>query len=427
MSAPSLHPDTRLAHAGAVVDPATRAVVASPVFATTFERGPDGGYPGGHVYARTSNPTRDLLEAALADLEGGGLEEGASAAAFASGLAACHAVLAPLAPGSRVLIPTDVYHGLRGLLRDVFGHLRVEAVAMDDTAALVEALGRGETALVWLETPSNPLLRVTDLAAAIAAAHAAGARVAVDNTWPTPLLTRPLALGADYSVHSLTKAIAGHSDVLGGAVVARTEALMAPVRAVQASAGGVLDPFSSWLTLRGMRTLALRIERASATAAALADLLDGHAGVSAVHYPGLATHPGHAVAARQMRLGGRRVLRRDAVGRGRGRCRRSVWRGRRAPRRQRPPPLPAGDLARRHREPGRAPRVGRGAGHADAARPPPPLHRHRTRRRPRRRPARCPRRTLPSPEPCPPVHGAPQRGTTRVAEVAFPSAISRTT
>ena len=303
MSAPSLrpqalHPDTRLAHAGAVVDPSTRAVVASPVFATTFERGADGGYPGGHVYSRTSNPTRALLEAALADLE-----EGASAAAFASGLAACHAVLAPLAPGSRVLIPTDVYHGLRGLLRDVLGHLRVEAVAMDDDGALVSALGRDATALVWLETPSNPLLRVTDLAAAIGAAHAAGARVAVDSTWPTPLLTRPLALGADYAVHSLTKAIAGHSDVLGGAVIARTEALMAPVRAVQASAGGVLDPFSAWLTLRGMRTLALRMARASATAAALADLLDGHPRVSAVHYPGLASHPGHAVAARQMRLG----------------------------------------------------------------------------------------------------------------------------
>ncbi len=299
-----LHPDTRLAHAGAVVDPSTRAVVASPVFSTTFERGADGGYPGGHVYARASNPTRTLLEEAIADLEGG-----AAAAAFASGLAASHAVLATLPPGSRVLIPEDVYHGLRGLFASVLGHLAVEAVAMDAPGALDAALGRpgaAKAALVWLETPSNPLLRVTDLAAAIAAAHAAGALVAVDNTWPTPLLTRPLALGADYAVHSLTKALAGHSDVLGGAVVARTEALMAPVRAVQASAGGVLDPFSSWLTLRGMRTLALRLERASETAFVLARALDSHAGVSAVHYPGLATHPGHAVAARQMALPGGR-------------------------------------------------------------------------------------------------------------------------
>ncbi len=294
------HLETRLAHAGAVVDPATRAVVASPSLATTFERGLDGAYPGGHVYARTSNPTRSLLEAALADLEGG-----AEAAAFASGLAASHAVLATLAPGSRVLIPQDVYHGLRGLFSSVLGHLAVEAVAMDVPGALdaaLDAAGATPPALVWLETPSNPLLRVTDLDAGIAAAHAAGALVAVDNTWPTPLLTRPLALGADYAVHSLTKAINGHSDVLGGAVVARTEALMGPVRAVQASAGGVLDPFSSWLTLRGMRTLALRMERASETAWTLARALQGHARVAAVHYPGLAEHAGHAVAARQMAL-----------------------------------------------------------------------------------------------------------------------------
>ena len=291
------HPDTRLAHAGAVVDPATRAVVASPVFATTFERDADGAYPGGHVYSRDTNPTRGLLEATLADLEGG-----AGAAAFASGLAAAHAVLATLAPGSRVLVPADVYHGLRGLLRTAFGHLRTEAVAMERPGALHAALADAPTALVWLETPSNPRLLITDLAAAIDAAHAAGARVAVDNTWPTPLLTQPLALGADVAVHSLTKAINGHSDVLGGAVIARTDADLAAVRAVQKHAGGVLDPFSCWLTLRGMRTLSLRVERASATAATLAARLAAHPGVAAVHYPGLASHPGHAVAARQMRL-----------------------------------------------------------------------------------------------------------------------------
>lgn len=294
---PHLHPDTRLAHAGATVDPVTRAVVASPVLATTFERGDDGAYPGGHVYSRASNPTRALLERTLADLEGG-----ADAAAFASGLAAAHAVFATLAPGDRLLVPVDVYHGLRALLRTAFAHLRVDAIDMDAPGALDDALTAGPTALVWLETPSNPNLRITDLAASVASAHAAGARVAVDNTWPTPLLTQPLTLGADLVVHSLTKAINGHSDVLGGAVIARTDAAMASVRALQTNAGGVLDPFSAWLTLRGMRTLALRVERASATAATLAEHLAAHAGIAAVHYPGLAAHAGHAIAARQMRL-----------------------------------------------------------------------------------------------------------------------------
>ncbi len=295
------HVATRLAHAGCAPDPVTGAVVASPVLATTFERLPDGGYPAGHQYSRSSNPTRALLEAALADLEGG-----AACGAFGSGMAAAHAVLASLPHGSTVVIPADVYHGVRTLLNGPLAD-RLHTVACDTTTAgaLDAVLASGEVALVWLETPSNPLVRVTDLAACIAAARAAGALVAVDNTWPTPLLTQPLALGADFSVHSLTKYLAGHSDVLGGAVVAREAgASWARVQAVQALGGGVLDPFSCWLTLRGMRTLAVRLERACANAQTVAEALAAHPAVSVVHYPGLPTHAGHAVAARQMQLHG---------------------------------------------------------------------------------------------------------------------------
>ena len=292
---------TRLAHAGCVPDLRDHAVVASPVFSTTFARDDEGGYPGGHVYTRTSNPTRALLEATLADLEGG-----AAAAAFGSGQAAVAAVLNSLPVGSRIVLPDDVYHGVRafatGPLAD---RLRVVAVDTADAGALAAALSDGKTALVWLETPSNPLCRVTDLAACTRAARAAGALVCVDNTWPTPLLTRPLEAGADLVVHSLTKYLAGHSDVLGGAVVAREgSGLFADVRQQQHLAGGVLDPFSCWLTLRGLRTLDVRLARQAETAALLAAFLAAHPAVAAVHYPGLPSHPGHAVATRQMQYRG---------------------------------------------------------------------------------------------------------------------------
>lgn len=290
------HPHTRLAHAGCVVDPATGAVVASPVFATTFERGADGEYAGGHVYSRTSNPTRALLETTLADLE-----SGAGAACFASGMAASYAVFAALPTGAHVVLPDDVYFNVRRLFDTVLaGRLTYTSADLSQPGAL-EAAVRPETALVWVETPSNPLLRVTDIAETARVAHAHGARVAVDGTWTTPLLQRPLALGADLVVHSLTKYLAGHSDVLGGAVIAReANGVFETIRAFQGTAGPVLDPFSSWLTLRGMRTLAVRLERACATAEALAVFLDGHGRVAAVHYPGLASHAGHAVARAQM-------------------------------------------------------------------------------------------------------------------------------
>ena len=299
---------TRLAHAGCPADPRDRAATASPVFATTFLRDADGTYPGGHVYSRVSNPTRGLLEETLADLDGG-----AEAAAFGSGQAAVAAVLNALPVGSRVLLPDDVYHGVRALATGPMAdRIAVQTVDMTDVGALRLALSNqrspsenGPVALVWLETPSNPLCRVTDVAAAVQTAHAAGARVCVDATWTTPLLTRPLDLGADVVLHSLTKYLAGHSDVLGGAVVTReADEAFAAVRQQQALAGGVLDPFSCWLTLRGLRTLDVRLARQCANAAAAADFLNAHPAVTAVHFPGLATHPGHAVAARQMRLDG---------------------------------------------------------------------------------------------------------------------------
>jgi len=291
---------TRIAHAGCPPDARDHAVAASPVFATTFLRDADGGYPGGHVYSRASNPTRDLLEATLADLDGG-----AEAAAFGSGMAAAAAVLNALPYGSRVILPDDVYHGVRALLAGPLAdRLRTTAVDTTDLDALREAVSDGDVALVWLESPSNPLVRITDLAGAIGIAHDAGAKTCVDATWTTPLLTRPLEMGADLVVHSLTKYLAGHSDVLGGAVVGHSGERFAAVREQQHLAGGVLDPFSCWLTLRGLRTLDVRLRRQVDNAAAVAAFLDAHPRVTAVHYPGLASHPGHAVAARQMRLDG---------------------------------------------------------------------------------------------------------------------------
>lgn len=293
-----MHLTTRIAHAGCPPDARDHAVTASPVFSTTFERDADGGYPGGHVYSRASNPTRDLLEATLADLDGG-----AEAAAFGSGMAAAAAVLNALPSGSRVVLPDDVYHGVRALLAGPLAdRLRTTTVDTTDLDALREAVSGGDVALVWLESPSNPLVRITDLEAAVRIAHDAGALACVDATWTTPLLTQPLALGADFVVHSLTKYLAGHSDVLGGVAIGRDTETFEGVRVQQHLAGGVLDPFSCWLTLRGLRTLDVRLRRQVANAAAVATFLDNHPRVAVVHYPGRPSHLGHDVAARQMRL-----------------------------------------------------------------------------------------------------------------------------
>ena len=291
------HLETRLAHAGGVPDPETGALIPPIHLSTTYERGADGVYPRGFVYSRLANPTRLRFETALAALEGG-----AACAAFASGMAAATAVLQALRPGDHLLLPDDVYYGVRRLVETVFAEwgLAWSEADMTDPDA-VEAALRPETRLVWTETPSNPMLKITDLRAVAERAHAAGARLLVDGTWMTPFLQRPFEHGADLVLHSVTKYLGGHSDVLGGAVVFRTEdALSERVRALQTSAGAVMDPFSAWLAIRGMRTLAARLRMQCDTARRLAAFLQTHPAVARVHHPSLPEHPGHAVARRQM-------------------------------------------------------------------------------------------------------------------------------
>lgn len=293
------HPDTLLAHAGCTPDPITGSLILPPVLTSTYERAADGTYPGGFIYARTGNPTRAALEETLSALEGG--DAPCETVTFGSGMAAVHAVLQSLPNGSHVILPNDVYYGVRALLGQVFeGTLSFTSVEMSDLAALDAAL-TPQTRLVWAETPSNPMLHLTDLAALAQWCAEKGVWLAVDGTWTTPLLQRPLDLGADVVVHSLTKYMAGHSDILGGSATVRAgHPLGAKLRAVQHLAGPVLDPFSCWLTLRGLRTLHVRLARQCETAAHVAAFLSHHPRVSRVHYPGLLSHPAHTLAVRQM-------------------------------------------------------------------------------------------------------------------------------
>jgi cystathionine gamma-synthase len=292
--------ETLAIHAGRRVDAATGAVATPIHLSTTFERDPDGEYPRGHLYARNSNPTRESLEHCLRELEGG-----AAAAAFASASAATHAVFAALAPGDHVVAPHDAYHGTGRLLREVFGPWGLEATFVDMTLPEeVERALRPSTRLVWMETPSNPLWKVTDVARVAALAHGVGARALCDSTVATPVLQQPLALGADLVLHASTKYLGGHGDVMGGAVVTRVEDdFFARVRTLQATVGAIPSPFDCWLVLRGIRTLPYRVRAHSAHALAVATFLVAHPRVAAVHYPGLPAHPGHEIARRQMRGG----------------------------------------------------------------------------------------------------------------------------
>ncbi|HKT40452.1 MAG TPA: aminotransferase class I/II-fold pyridoxal phosphate-dependent enzyme [Ktedonobacterales bacterium] len=293
--------ETLAVHAGQEPDSATSAVTPPIHLSTTFERAPDGSYPHGHMYSRTSNPNRAALEASLA-----ALEQGTGAAAFASGSAAAMTVFQALAPGDHVLAPDDVYHGTARLLRETFvpWGLAVDFVDMTDLARVQAAL-RPETRLLWVETPSNPLLKITDITALATLAHAAGALVVCDNTWATPILQRPLALGADMVVHATTKYLGGHSDVLGGGVVGdEASEFFQRVRRIQTTGGAVPSPFDCWLVLRGIRTLPYRMRAHSENALAVARFLSEHPAVEVVHYPGLETHAGYAVAQRQMALPG---------------------------------------------------------------------------------------------------------------------------
>ena len=289
--------ETLAVHAGGAPEPATGAVMPSIHLSTTFERAKDGSYPSGYDYIRGGNPNRRSLEAALAQLEGG-----ASAIAFASGMAASHAVFQALAPGDHVIAPLDAYFGTAKLLRTQLERWGLEAsfVEMSDAAAVQAAL-RPSTRLVWTETPSNPTMAVTDLRAIVAIAKSARALTACDNTWATPFLQRPLALGVDLVMHSTTKYLSGHSDAMGGVVVARENGEVAErLRALQSDGGAVPSPFDSWLVLRGIRTLPWRMRAHCSNAAAVAAFLAGHPRVERVHYPGLASDPGHAVASAQM-------------------------------------------------------------------------------------------------------------------------------
>jgi len=292
-----MHLQTLAVHAGSEPDPATGAMAPPLHLATTFQHGPAGERIAGYEYQREGNPTQDRLEAALATLEGG-----RAALAFASGMAAISALLESLPRGSRVLVPDDCYTGLRTLAREFLPARGIEAVTVDmSDLPAVEAALRKPTALAWIETPSNPLLKVSDIAALADAAHAAGARLACDNTFATPLLQRPLELGADIVMHSTTKYFGGHSDVLGGALVfAERGDDHARAAHRRHATGGVLSPFSAWLTLRGCRSLAARMAMHCANATQVAAFLSGHPAVARVNFPGLPSHPGHAVAARQM-------------------------------------------------------------------------------------------------------------------------------
>ena len=304
--------ETVAVHAAFSVDPSTGAVAPPLHLSTTFGRDEALRPLAGHTYVRESNPTQDLLEEALAKLEGG-----EAALAFGSGMAAGLAVAQALPPGSHVVLPEDVYYGYRVAARDFFTvwGLTTTFAALDQPGALSAAL-RPETRLVWLESPSNPLLRITDLAASARIAREVGALVLVDNTFATPILQRPLDLGADIVLHATTKGMGGHSDVQGGALVfTRKDDFFERVRNVRTILGAVASPFNSWLVLRGLRTLAVRTRFQSESALEIARALANHPAVSKVNYPGLPAHPRHETARRQMSSFGSMISFHVAAGR----------------------------------------------------------------------------------------------------------------
>jgi len=292
-------------------DPATGAVNAPIYASSTFAQDGVGGLRGGFEYARTGNPTRADLERVLA-----AVEYGRFGRAFASGMAASDCALrAVLRPGDHIVMPDDAYGGTFRLIDKVFRQWGVEhtAVHLADLDAVRRAIA-GNTRMIWVETPTNPLLSIADIGALSEIGRGIGAKVLVDNTFASPALQQPLALGADIVLHSTTKYIGGHSDVIGGALVTNDEELDAAFGFLQNGAGAVPGPFDAYLTMRGLKTLELRMQRHSANAAAVVEFLVGHPAISTVLYPGLPDHPGHAVAARQMRSFGGMVSIRMAGG-----------------------------------------------------------------------------------------------------------------
>lgn len=295
----AMHFATRAIHVGQEPDPTTGATVP-PIYATSTYTQASPGEHKGYDYSRTRNPSRVMLEEALSSLEGG-----AACACFSSGCAGTTALLATLKPGEKVLAYADVYGGTFRLMKRVFETFGIVPVFTEDTspAAFAKLIDK-QTRLVWLESPTNPLLRVLNIAAIAKVAHDAGALVCVDNTFATPVLQLPIQLGADYVLHSTTKYIGGHSDVVGGAIVMRDKSLQERIAFLQNSLGGVPGPFDCFLQQRGLKTLALRMERHCANALKLAEHFRAHKKLSRVLYPFLETHPDHAVARKQMCGGG---------------------------------------------------------------------------------------------------------------------------
>jgi cystathionine gamma-synthase len=295
--------DTRAIHAGYEPDAMTGAVIP-PIYATsTFKQDGVGGLRGGYEYSRSANPTRTALEGNIA-----ALEEGERGFAFASGLAAEDTLLhAVCAPGDHVVIPDDAYGGTHRLFDKVLvrwglEHTTAPVSDLDKTRAAIEP---GRTKVVWVETPTNPLLNIGDIEALAAVAHDAGALLVVDNTFASPYLQQPLTLGADVVVHSTTKYCGGHSDVVGGALVVRDLGLAEQIEYHQNAIGAIASPFDSWLVLRGLKTLGVRMDRHCDNAEKVVEFLSGHSSVGQIFYPGLEDHPGHEVASRQMkRYGG---------------------------------------------------------------------------------------------------------------------------
>ena len=291
--------ETRAITAGQAFDPTTGSVVPPVYLTTTFVQDGIGGFRNGYEYARGGNPTRDSLQELIASLEGG-----KKAFSFGSGLAAEDAILrALIKPGDHVLMGNDVYGGTHRLVNRMFVPWGVSLSTADfsDLDAVRASIRPDATKILWVETPSNPLMKISDIAALVEIGHAAGAIVVVDNTFASPYLQQPLSLGADIVVHSTTKYLGGHSDVLGGAVVVNNEEHAEKIGFVQFGAGAVSGPLDAWLTVRGIKTLAVRLDRHSSNAQSIAESLVGHAKVETVYYPGLPDHPGHELAARQMK------------------------------------------------------------------------------------------------------------------------------
>ncbi|MGA9854543.1 MAG: aminotransferase class I/II-fold pyridoxal phosphate-dependent enzyme [Gammaproteobacteria bacterium] len=298
MQKSAAHIETTCVHAGHAPDAATAAISPPIHLSTTFERSPDGSYPKGFSYIRAANPNRTQLETCLAALEGG-----SEALAFSSGVAAAMTVFQALKPGDHVICSQDAYHGIQRLLREVLRpwQLLVSFVDTADADGVRRALTPA-TKLIWVETPSNPLLHITDLGAIAEIAHQTKALTVCDNTFATPILQRPFDYDMDLIMHSATKYLGGHSDVAGGAIVVRTSNVFSErLRLLQSEAGAVPSPFDCWLILRGAATLHLRIRAQSDNALRIARFLAGQMAVQQVFYPGLDSHPGHALAARQMR------------------------------------------------------------------------------------------------------------------------------